>query len=85
MERGEAASPPAAGGGEEEDDFGYRLFPDRNKSPQSFLVRSLFTFHSRCQLMLRMTLDTSKRFPAPRRARARPWPWRSGGRPGWNR
>lgn len=64
MEQGEAA-PPAAEekGGEEEDDFGYRLFPDRNKKPQSFLVRSLFTFHNRCQLMLRMTLDTSKRFP----------------------
>ncbi|NXL28100.1 ATP23 protease, partial [Glaucidium brasilianum] len=65
MEQGEAASPPAArdklGGreGEEEDDFGYRLFPDRNKKQQSFLVRSLFTFHNKCQLMLRMTLDTN--------------------------
>uniref|UniRef100_A0A6G1RMF8 Mitochondrial inner membrane protease ATP23 n=1 Tax=Hypotaenidia okinawae TaxID=2861861 RepID=A0A6G1RMF8_9GRUI len=62
MERGEEASappppppPPAA----EEDDFGYRLFPDRNKKQQSFLVRSLFTFHNRCQLMLRMTLETN--------------------------
>ncbi|KAM9246530.1 mitochondrial inner membrane protease ATP23 homolog isoform 2-T2 [Leptosomus discolor] len=49
MEQEEAAAPPAAEekGGEEEDDFGYRLFPDRNKKPQSFLVRSLFTFHNR--------------------------------------
>ncbi|XP_051464447.1 mitochondrial inner membrane protease ATP23 homolog isoform X2 [Apus apus] len=61
MEQGEAAAPAAekVGEGEEEDDFGYRLFPDRNKKPQSFLVRSLFTFHNRCQLMLRMTLDTN--------------------------
>ncbi|KAM6287840.1 mitochondrial inner membrane protease ATP23 homolog isoform 2-T2 [Spheniscus humboldti] len=62
MEPGEAAPSPAAeekGRGEEDDDFGYRLFPDRNKKPQSFLVRSLFTFHNRCQLMLRMTLDTN--------------------------
>lgn len=69
MERGgeAAAEGKAAEGREEEedggDDFGYRLFPDRNKKPQSFLARSLFTFHNRCQLMLRMTLDTSKRFP----------------------
>lgn len=66
MEQGEAAPPAAEEKGEEEDDFGYRLFPDRNKKPQSFLVRSLFTFHNRCQLMLRMTLDTSKRFPGGR-------------------
>ncbi|OXB61733.1 hypothetical protein ASZ78_016919 [Callipepla squamata] len=59
MEAGRSASPPGAEGGEEEDDFGYRLFPDRKKEPQSFLVRSLFTFHNRCQLMLRMTLETS--------------------------
>lgn len=59
MEDGKTASPPGAEGGEEEDDFGYRLFPDRNKEPQSFLVRSLFTFHNRCQVMLRMTLETN--------------------------
>ncbi|XP_049669600.1 mitochondrial inner membrane protease ATP23 homolog isoform X2 [Accipiter gentilis] len=66
MERGgeAAAEGKAAEGREEEeedggDDFGYRLFPDRNKKPQSFLARSLFTFHNRCQLMLRMTLDTN--------------------------
>ncbi|OXB63449.1 UNVERIFIED_CONTAM: hypothetical protein H355_010712 [Colinus virginianus] len=59
MEAGKSASPPGAEGGEEEEDFGYRLFPDRKKEPQSFLVRSLFTFHNRCQLMLRMTLETS--------------------------
>ncbi|XP_050180814.1 mitochondrial inner membrane protease ATP23 homolog isoform X1 [Myiozetetes cayanensis] len=61
MEHGEGDSPPAAEkkGTVEEDDFGYRLFPDRNKKPQSFLVRSLFTFHNRCQVMLRMTLETN--------------------------
>ncbi|XP_032914813.1 mitochondrial inner membrane protease ATP23 homolog [Catharus ustulatus] len=62
MGEGEADSPPAAekkGAEEEEDDFGYRLFPDRNKKPQSFLVRSLFTFHNKCQLMLRLTLETN--------------------------
>lgn len=67
MGEGEAGSPPAAerkGAEEEEEDFGYRLFPDRNKKPQSFLVRSLFTFHNKCQLMLRLTLETSKRSPA---------------------
>lgn len=66
MDGAEAAAPAAEekAGEEEEDDLGYRLFPDRNKKPQSFLVRSLFTFHNKCQLMLRMTLDTSKRFPA---------------------
>lgn len=62
MEQGEAGSSPLAGekAGEEEDDFGYRLFPERKKPPQSFLVRSFFTFHNKCQLMLRMTLETSK-------------------------
>lgn len=80
MEDGESASPPGADGGEEEDDFGYRLFPDRKKEPQSFLVRSLFTFHNRCQLMLRMTLETSKLSPGsrglqpPRRAARRQVP-----------
>nr|XP_031363763.1 mitochondrial inner membrane protease ATP23 homolog isoform X1 [Lonchura striata domestica] len=62
MGEGEAGSPPAAerkGAEEEEEDFGYRLFPDRNKKPQSFLVRSLFTFHNKCQLMLRLTLETN--------------------------
>ncbi|KAL2309506.1 hypothetical protein Nmel_005707 [Mimus melanotis] len=61
MEEEGADSPPAAEkkGVEEEDDFGYRLFPDRNKKPQSFLVRSLFTFHNKCQLMLRLTLETN--------------------------
>ncbi|XP_010705715.1 mitochondrial inner membrane protease ATP23 homolog isoform X3 [Meleagris gallopavo] len=46
MEDGKSTSPPGADGGEEEDDLGYRLFPDRKKEPQSFLVRSLFTFHN---------------------------------------
>ncbi|KFQ40774.1 Mitochondrial inner membrane protease ATP23 [Mesitornis unicolor] len=60
MEQGEAAAPVTEErSGEEEDDFGYRLFPDRDKKPQSFLARSLFTFHNRCQLMLRMTLETN--------------------------
>ncbi|NWY08662.1 ATP23 protease, partial [Aphelocoma coerulescens] len=62
MEEGKAHSAPPAekkGADEEEDDFGYRLFPDRNKKPQSFLVRSLFTFHNKCQLMLRLTLETN--------------------------
>uniref|UniRef100_A0A8C3REJ1 Mitochondrial inner membrane protease ATP23 n=1 Tax=Cyanoderma ruficeps TaxID=181631 RepID=A0A8C3REJ1_9PASS len=62
MGEGAPDSPPAAekkGAEEEEDDFGYRLFPDRNKKPQSFLVRSLFTFHNKCQLMLRLTLETN--------------------------
>lgn len=74
MGEGEADWPPAAekkGAEEEEDDFGYRLFPDRSKKPQSFLVRSLFTFHNKCQLMLRLTLETSKRSPVPSRARPR--------------
>lgn len=66
MEDGKSTSPPGADGGEEEDDLGYRLFPDRKKEPQSFLVRSLFTFHNRCQVMLRMTLETSKLSPGPR-------------------
>lgn len=59
MAAGGGAAPPG-GGEEEEDDLGYRLFPDRKKKPQGFLVRSLFTFHNRCQLMLRMSLETSK-------------------------
>ncbi|NXX15519.1 ATP23 protease, partial [Podargus strigoides] len=57
MEQGEIAPPSAEEKGKEEDDLGYRLCPDQNKKSQSFLVRSLFTFHNRCQLMLRMTLD----------------------------
>lgn len=56
----EGGAGPPGGAEEEEDDLGYRLFPDRKKKPQSFLVRSLFTFHNRCQLMLRMSLETSK-------------------------
>lgn len=83
MEEGGAASPLATEEKvekEEEDDLGYRLFPERNKNPQSFLVRSLFTYHNKCQVMLRMTLETSRCFPAP--WRERDWRWHSGERLG---
>ncbi|XP_015136890.1 mitochondrial inner membrane protease ATP23 homolog isoform X1 [Gallus gallus] len=66
MEDGKTASPPGAEGGEEEDDFGYRLFPDRNKEPQSFLVRSLFTFHNRwLSKLLSSEIDCSNVFLDP--------------------
>lgn len=56
------ASPRSAE--EDEDDFGYGLFPDRRRGegsrPRSFLYKSLFTFHHKCQVMLRIALDGSE-------------------------
>lgn len=49
---------------EKEDDFGYGLIQDRRrgeaKQEKSFLHNSLFSFNYKCQLMLKIALNTSK-------------------------
>nr|XP_014430695.1 mitochondrial inner membrane protease ATP23 homolog isoform X2 [Pelodiscus sinensis] len=55
MDRSEP--PPEVAEGE---DFGYRLFPERHSEAKlSFLTTSLFTFNHKCQVMLRIALDTN--------------------------
>lgn len=53
----------ARSGPKEEDDYGYGLFPDRKRAegrtPRTFLYNSLFTFNHKCQVMLKIALDTS--------------------------
>ncbi|KAG2459983.1 mitochondrial inner membrane protease ATP23 homolog isoform X1 [Polypterus senegalus] len=46
---------------EKDEDYGYQLFPDRHNetSKRSALGTSLFTFKHKCQVMLRIALDTS--------------------------
>ncbi|XP_051886739.1 mitochondrial inner membrane protease ATP23 homolog isoform X2 [Pristis pectinata] len=46
---------------EQEEDYGYRLFPERKsgKEKKGLLGESLFTFNHKCQLMLKVALDTS--------------------------
>ncbi|XP_015269536.1 PREDICTED: mitochondrial inner membrane protease ATP23 homolog [Gekko japonicus] len=57
--------PPQSGssGSEKEDDFGYGLIQDRRRGEttkaKSFLYNSLFTFNHKCQVMLKIALDTS--------------------------
>uniref|UniRef100_A0A4W3J7K3 Mitochondrial inner membrane protease ATP23 n=1 Tax=Callorhinchus milii TaxID=7868 RepID=A0A4W3J7K3_CALMI len=47
------------------DDYGYNLFPERQAGKQqqqqkkSVLTESLFTFHHKCQVMLKVAMDTS--------------------------
>uniref|UniRef100_A0A4W3JMD4 Mitochondrial inner membrane protease ATP23 n=1 Tax=Callorhinchus milii TaxID=7868 RepID=A0A4W3JMD4_CALMI len=49
----------------EADDYGYNLFPERQAGKQqqqqkkSVLTESLFTFHHKCQVMLKVAMDTS--------------------------
>ncbi|XP_029317976.1 mitochondrial inner membrane protease ATP23 homolog [Cottoperca gobio] len=45
----------------QEKDYGYDLFPERNKGPNkgSFLSHSLLTFHNKCELMLKFAMETS--------------------------
>lgn len=44
-----------------EDDYGYHLFPERNKDKQkNFLIESLFTFNNKCRIMLKFATDTSE-------------------------
>uniref|UniRef100_A0A452IA78 Mitochondrial inner membrane protease ATP23 n=1 Tax=Gopherus agassizii TaxID=38772 RepID=A0A452IA78_9SAUR len=60
MDQSEPRPPPQEVA--EGEDFGYRLFPERRseaKPPRSFLSTSLFTFNHKCQLMLKIALDTS--------------------------
>lgn len=46
----------------QEEDYGYHLFPTRNKEKQtnSSLSESLFTFNHKCQVMLRFAMETSE-------------------------
>ncbi|KAM9171241.1 mitochondrial inner membrane protease ATP23 homolog [Pangshura tecta] len=60
MDRSEPRPPPQEVA--EGEDFGYRLFPERPseaKPQRSFLATSLLTFNHKCQLMLKIALDTS--------------------------
>uniref|UniRef100_A0A3B4A5B7 Mitochondrial inner membrane protease ATP23 n=1 Tax=Periophthalmus magnuspinnatus TaxID=409849 RepID=A0A3B4A5B7_9GOBI len=46
----------------QEEDYGYDLFPERNKSKykKGSITESLFTFNHKCQVMLQYAIDTSK-------------------------
>lgn len=46
----------------QEDDYGYHLFPERNKDKQkkNFVIESLFTFNNKCRIMLKFATDTSE-------------------------
>lgn len=46
----------------QEEDYGYHLFPTRNKEKQTktSLSESLFTFNHKCQVMLRFAMETSE-------------------------
>lgn len=44
----------------EEEDYGYNLFPDRNKEKRKKELNNLFTFNHKCQLMLHFAMETSK-------------------------
>lgn len=46
----------------QEEDYGYHLFPTRNKEKQTktSLSESLFTFNHKCQVMLRFAKETSE-------------------------
>ncbi|XP_072914823.1 mitochondrial inner membrane protease ATP23 homolog isoform X1 [Hemitrygon akajei] len=46
---------------QQEEDYGYGLFPEHksSKEKRSMLEKSLFTFNHKCQLMLKVALDTS--------------------------
>lgn len=48
----------------EEEDYGYHLFPERKKgkSSKEFIGESLFTYHYKCQFMLKVAVDTSEYF-----------------------
>ncbi|KAE8615738.1 hypothetical protein XENTR_v10008600 [Xenopus tropicalis] len=46
----------------EQDELGYQLFPERgngDRKKQGLLSKSLFTFNHKCQVMLKIALDTS--------------------------
>ncbi|MEE6480736.1 hypothetical protein FKM82_012658 [Ascaphus truei] len=45
----------------EDEDHGYHLFPERHsgEGKKGLLAKSLFTFNHKCQVMLRIALDTS--------------------------
>lgn len=43
----------------EEEDYGYNLFPDRNKEKRKKELNNLFTFNHKCQLMLHFAMETS--------------------------
>ncbi|RXM97544.1 Mitochondrial inner membrane protease ATP23-like [Acipenser ruthenus] len=44
-----------------EEDYGYQLFPERNSGrfKKGSVAESLFTFNHKCQVMLKVALDTS--------------------------
>lgn len=46
----------------QDEDYGYHLFPTRNKDKQtkSSLTESLFTFNRKCQVMLKFAMETSE-------------------------
>lgn len=46
----------------EEGEYGYDLFPERNKGKykKNLLAESLFTFNHKCQVMLQFAMETSK-------------------------
>nr|XP_033813793.1 mitochondrial inner membrane protease ATP23 homolog isoform X1 [Geotrypetes seraphini]XP_033813795.1 mitochondrial inner membrane protease ATP23 homolog isoform X1 [Geotrypetes seraphini] len=46
---------------QDEEDYGYQFFPERQDKSRkkSFMRQSLFTFHNKCQIMLKVALDTS--------------------------
>lgn len=44
----------------EKDDYGYHLFPEKNKEKKNFLIESLFTFNNKCRIMLKFATDTSE-------------------------
>lgn len=68
-----AEEPPQSEGSsgsiEKDEDFGYGLFPDRQRGDtKSALYNALFSFNPKCRLMLKIALDTSKcRSPGRRR------------------
>lgn len=46
----------------EEDEYGYNLFPERNrgKYKKNSIGESLFTFNHKCRVMLQFAMETSE-------------------------
>lgn len=51
----------------QEEDYGYHLFPTRNKDKhtKSSLAESLFTFNHKCRVMLKFAMETSEYSNSP--------------------